>query len=646
MSTPNLEKSVNLETPTKTGGYVPPEHLQEYLVGFVANCASHAAQAGFVGTKTIAQRVIAEANERATLNDNLKRAMAQYDLTAAAVEGMLDALLATPVTEVHSTDADGARAMGDYEPKEHLNLSHEPMALSMGGIPIDMSGSVLTRESLAAGQAHLHSLGLARFNQDSDFTQEHAPLTRMQKATVYANVVDQLAPEQTLNPLEAAELQSLTKGYVEALLRAPGDEGMLRVQKSCALHSGSVMDGGSTRHGGYVPCTCAEGLVLGKALGSGASIEDILADAEELAKAGFRYKSKKRGANGKWLYDYGAGYGKGRPSKLRSKVAAKQAEKRASQPVPDLSHAEQSSLDFGAVATPADKTALPVTDLETPAGAPAFSASGAFASRSLSGAEKAVSEFLASPHTSEELKDAYDASVDTLLRVQGDTNGETFSALVGQATRIHYALREQRASERAAEKKAARARVREQSAGQNRGAKVKAAFQPIAASGTPRPIAPADSPRGAKAKAQAIRAQVKKDLGLSAKHVSVRSSAGSVDITVKVPGALKSVQAIAAPHEAVSRDTNGDILGGGNTYVTVRLDSGLVQPIVKQLAPKISAIAEDGYLKLSKKVHVQREPHDRFRIFNMADGTGGRTTSREAFGPESAALMIAEASLA
>lgn len=627
MSTPNLEKSVNLETPTKTGGYVPPEHLQEYLVGFIANCASHAAQAGFVGTKTIAQRVIAEANERATLNDNLKRAMAQYDLTPAAVEGMLDALLATPVTEVHSTDADGARAMGDYEPKEHLNLTSEG--------PVELHYKSM-----------LSSAGLARFNQDSDFTQEHAPLTRMQKATAYCNVVDQLAPEQTLNPLEAAELQSLTKGYVEALLRAPGDEGMLRVQKSCALHSGSVMDGGSTRHGGYVPCTCAEGLVLGKALGSGTSIEDILADAEELAKAGFRYKSKKRGANGKWLYDYGAGYGKGRPSKLRSKVAVKQAEKRASQPVPDLSHAEQSSLDFGAVATPADKTALPVTDLETPAGAPAFSASGAFASRSLSGAEKAVSEFLASPHTSEELKDAYDASVDTLLRVQGDTNGETFSSLVGQATRIHYALREQRASERAAEKKAARARVREQFADQNRGAKVKAAFQPIAASSTPQPIAPADSPRGAKAKAQAIRAQVKKDLGLSAKHVSVRSSAGSVDITVKVPGALKSVQAIAAPHEAVSRDTNGDILGGGNTYVTVRLDSDLVQPIVKQLAPKISAIAEDGYLKLSKKVHVQREPHDRFRIFNMADGGGGRTTSREAFGPESAALMIAEASLA
>jgi len=82
----------------------------------------------------------------------------------------------------------------------------------------------------------------------------------------------------------------------------------------------------------------------------------------------------------------------------------------------------------------------------------------------------------------------------------------------------------------------------------------------------------------AKEKAANIRKELKKQLGVTSRQVSVRSrNSGydeAIDVTIKDLKVNKAkVEAIASKYEYIRRcEYSGEILAGGNTYVFVRLD--------------------------------------------------------------------------
>ncbi|MDE2098352.1 MAG: hypothetical protein KGL39_13950 [Patescibacteria group bacterium] len=90
--------------------------------------------------------------------------------------------------------------------------------------------------------------------------------------------------------------------------------------------------------------------------------------------------------------------------------------------------------------------------------------------------------------------------------------------------------------------------------------------------------------------ARIIRTELKK-LGITSRQVSVRtdyySMGSAIRITVKDPAvSLHQVTEIAQPHEDIDRDSvTGEILSGGNTYVTVEYDMD-----VRDFAAQFSAV--------------------------------------------------------
>ena len=75
-------------------------------------------------------------------------------------------------------------------------------------------------------------------------------------------------------------------------------------------------------------------------------------------------------------------------------------------------------------------------------------------------------------------------------------------------------------------------------------------------------------------------------------EVSVRSSAGSLRVTIKDPSVKRAiVEAIASPHEHIDRDERtGDILRGGNTFLTVEYSDEALAPIVDRVLPQLIEI--------------------------------------------------------
>lgn len=92
-----------------------------------------------------------------------------------------------------------------------------------------------------------------------------------------------------------------------------------------------------------------------------------------------------------------------------------------------------------------------------------------------------------------------------------------------------------------------------------------------------------------------IRADLKSELGLTARQVSVRTSRGSaVNIEIKDPTAdFAQIEAIASRQEVIHRDGFGEILGGGNTFVFVHWSTeARTERASRHLSSATKAIAE------------------------------------------------------
>jgi len=71
-------------------------------------------------------------------------------------------------------------------------------------------------------------------------------------------------------------------------------------------------------------------------------------------------------------------------------------------------------------------------------------------------------------------------------------------------------------------------------------------------------------------RAQLIRKELKTKYGWNNRQVSVRSDSNSIRVIINEADiARKDVSAIAEPHEKIRRDQFGDILSGGNIYLSV-----------------------------------------------------------------------------
>jgi len=118
-----------------------------------------------------------------------------------------------------------------------------------------------------------------------------------------------------------------------------------------------------------------------------------------------------------------------------------------------------------------------------------------------------------------------------------------------------------------------------------------------------------------KEKAKEIRALLKKDFGLTARDVSVRSTS-SINLNIKTAKALalrEKIKKAVAKFERVFRDhVTGEILAGGNTFVFVSIDwsfhKKLTEAIKKELDRVVgSGEMEDGtVVKLFGKIDLSK----------------------------------------
>lgn len=95
-----------------------------------------------------------------------------------------------------------------------------------------------------------------------------------------------------------------------------------------------------------------------------------------------------------------------------------------------------------------------------------------------------------------------------------------------------------------------------------------------------------------------LRAALKRELGLTSRDVSVRtdrySMGSSIDVVVRsLDARVSDVQAIANRYASVSRDSSGEILGGGNRFVDVSRDSGATKQMRDLAVEQMSAIVGD-----------------------------------------------------
>lgn len=101
--------------------------------------------------------------------------------------------------------------------------------------------------------------------------------------------------------------------------------------------------------------------------------------------------------------------------------------------------------------------------------------------------------------------------------------------------------------------------------------------------------------KSAAEQANEIRAELKKR-GWSSREVSVRAKTfrcgSSIDVTIKVGGIRKAaVEAIASRAESIRRcERTGEILSGGNRYVSVEFDWQLSSAATKALLQQVEAL--------------------------------------------------------
>lgn len=99
----------------------------------------------------------------------------------------------------------------------------------------------------------------------------------------------------------------------------------------------------------------------------------------------------------------------------------------------------------------------------------------------------------------------------------------------------------------------------------------------------------------AKERAAEIRDALRAAFGFTRNDASVRSTVGSIRVELRnSPRAnavsLKAVEAIASKRESVRRcEVTGDILAGGNTFVSVRRSSEGCEAIAEPLLPAVEA---------------------------------------------------------
>lgn len=96
-------------------------------------------------------------------------------------------------------------------------------------------------------------------------------------------------------------------------------------------------------------------------------------------------------------------------------------------------------------------------------------------------------------------------------------------------------------------------------------------------------------------RAAAIRAALKAK-HITSRQVSVRadyySMGSSIRITIKDPNVRASVvRSIAEPHESIDRDQFGEILGGGNRFVSVHYDHATLETMGARYLPQVQAAA-------------------------------------------------------
>ena len=107
--------------------------------------------------------------------------------------------------------------------------------------------------------------------------------------------------------------------------------------------------------------------------------------------------------------------------------------------------------------------------------------------------------------------------------------------------------------------------------------------------------------------AKEIRAEIKKELNLNARQISVRSDRGSFNVIVKVRGVnFAKLEDICKKFERVRRcEMSGDILSGGNTYVSVSTDYDLEQEINSEYVQQSQEIV-DFYNGMSAEEAVRK----------------------------------------
>lgn len=94
---------------------------------------------------------------------------------------------------------------------------------------------------------------------------------------------------------------------------------------------------------------------------------------------------------------------------------------------------------------------------------------------------------------------------------------------------------------------------------------------------------------------KAIRAELKKELGYNARMVSVKGSYSRITFTIRLAEIKKSeVEAFAVRYESYQRDyATGEILCGGNTFVTVEYSEEIKKELVSSVIDNVEkAISE------------------------------------------------------
>ena len=122
--------------------------------------------------------------------------------------------------------------------------------------------------------------------------------------------------------------------------------------------------------------------------------------------------------------------------------------------------------------------------------------------------------------------------------------------------------------------------------------------------------------------AKDIRKQIKNELGLNSRQVSVRSTAGSIRVEVKVPVAIAPIKEIAMQARRVRYcEFSGEILSGGNVFVNVSYARGALDGIVDRAA--IEALEGDECLQLDK-IQIDRDGSrpGEFVVWDLAEEFG------------------------